>query len=345
MASKVFGIDFGTSTIKIYKKGAGIILDEKNVIAVENRKNVKAVGNEAYEMLEKAPISIAVTYPVRNGVIADIANMQSSLNYMLKNIMKTAKGFGGSEFVIAVPNDITEVEKKAFIDLIANSSAKAKNISVVDKPIADALGAGLDVTVARGVMVVDIGADTTEISIMSLGGIVLSKLIPIGGNKLDESIKMFVKKQYNLIIGDKTAETIKKQLASAYENEDDNIKVYGRNVVTGLPIEMEINSSMVYDSIKDYLHTIIESIRIILERTPPEISSDIIDSGIFITGGSANIKNLDRLISEQTDLVVNICSDPENTVVNGIGRIIEDPTFNSLAISLKQISNGNKMRE
>lgn len=345
MASKIFGIDFGTSTIKIYKKGDGLILDEKNVIAVENRKNVKAVGNEAYEMLEKAPINIEVTYPVRNGVIADIANMQSLLNYTLKRINKVTKRFGSNEFIIAVPTDITEVEKKAFIDLIVNSNVNAKNISIVEKPIADALGAGLDVTIARGVMTVDIGADTTEISILSLGGIVLSKLIPVGGNRLDESIKLYVKKKYNLIIGDKTAEVIKKQLASANESEEESIKVYGRNVVTGLPTEMEISSSMVYESIKEYLYSIIDSIRMILERTPPEISSDIIDSGIYITGGSANIRNLDKLISEQTDLLVNLCNDPENTVVNGLGRIIEEPVFYSLTTSLKQIATSNKMRD
>lgn len=345
MAGKVFGIDFGTSTIKIYKKGEGVILDEKNVIAIENRKVLKATGNEAYEMLEKAPINIEVTHPVRAGVIADIANMQTLLNSMLKSINKSSSKFSSNEFIVAVPTDITEVEKKAFIDLILNSTTKTKNIAVVEKPVADALGAGLEVTNARGVMIVDIGADTTEISILSLGGIVLSKLIPIGGNRLDESIKLYVKKKYNLIIGDKTAETIKKQLANAYDLEEESINVYGRNVVTGLPAEKEISSSMVYESIKEYLFSIIDSIKIILERTPPEISSDIIDSGIFVTGGSANINNLDKLISEQTDLKVNICNDPANTVVNGLGKIIEEPDLRMLATSLKQISNSNKMRD
>lgn len=333
MANKIFGIDFGTSTIKIYKKGEGLIVDEKNVIAVANKKEIIAVGNDAYEMLEKAPSNISVTYPVRNGVIADIANMQSLLNRFLKNLTGTGK-FISNNYVIAVPNDITDVEKRAFFELVASSNTKAKKISIVEKPIADAVGLGLDVTNARGVMVVDIGADTTEISVMSLGGIVLSKLIPIGGNKLDESIQSYVKRKYNLIIGNKTSENIKKQLASAFLIEEENMKVYGRNVVTGLPTEMDISSTMVFEAISEYLNNIIDSIRMILERTPPEISSDIIDSGIYVTGGSANIRNLDKLIEKQTDLKINISNNAANTVVDGLGRIIEEPEFKDLLMPM-----------
>lgn len=333
MANKIFGIDFGTSTIKIYKKGEGLIVDEKNVIAVANKKEIIAVGNDAYEMLEKAPSNISVTYPVRNGVIADIANMQSLLNRFLKNLTGTGK-FISNNYVIAVPNDITDVEKRAFFELVASSNTKAKKISIVEKPIADAVGLGLDVTNARGVMVVDIGADTTEISVMSLGGIVLSKLIPIGGNRLDESIQSYVKRKYNLIIGNKTSENIKKQLASAFLIEEENMKVYGRNVVTGLPTEMDISSTMVFEAISEYLNNIIDSIRMILERTPPEISSDIIDSGIYVTGGSANIRNLDKLIEKQTDLKINISNNAANTVVDGLGRIIEEPEFKDLLMPM-----------
>jgi Actin-like ATPase involved in cell morphogenesis len=333
MAKKIFGIDIGTSMIKVYKKDEGIVLNEKNVIAVANRKSIIAVGNEAYDMFEKAPINIHVSFPVKNGVIADIANMEALLNRFLK---KLTQNRSGAEFIIAVPTDITEVEKRAFYDLILNANIKAKSIRMVEKPIAVALGIGLDITNAHGVMTVDIGADTTEVSIMSLGGIVLSKLIPIGGKNLDESIKAFVKKKYNLVIGNKTAETIKKSLASAVPIEEETVTVYGRNVVSGLPAEMEISSSMVYEAVQEHFYTIIDSIKIILERTPPEISSDIIDSGIYISGGSAYIRNLDKLIAEQTDLTINICNVPENSVVNGLGNIIEDPAFSSLAYLPKQ---------
>lgn len=341
MAGKIYGIDFGTSTIKIYQKNDGVILDEKNVIAIQDRKKIIAAGNEAYEMYEKTPANIFVTYPVKNGVIADIANMLELLNHLFRKINKRNSRFSASEIIVATPSDITEVEKRAFFDLVASANAKIKSIKIVEKPIADAIGVGLDVTTARGVMIVDIGADTSEVSIMSLGGIVISKLIPVGGNRLDESIKSFVKKNYNLVIGDKTAEVIKKQLGSAFPMEEHSIKAYGRNVVTGLPSEVEISSTMVYDSIIEYLHTIVDAIRIILERTPPEISADIIDSGIFVTGGSASIKGIDKLISKETGLKVNICSDATNTVVNGLGKIIEDRKLSTLATSLKQTNFNN----
>ncbi len=336
MAGKTYGIDFGTSTIKIYQKNDGIILDEKNMIAVANRKQVIAAGNEAFEMYEKTPSNIQVTYPVKNGVIADIANMLKLLNYMMRKINKKSKKLSAASIIVATPSDITEVEKRAFFDLVASSDVKTKNIKIVEKPIADAVGIGLDVTNAKGVMVVDIGADTSEVSIMSLGGIVISKLIPIGGNRLDESIKSYVKKNYNLIIGDKTSESIKKELASAFPMKECSIKVYGRNVVTGLPSEVSISSTYVYDSIIEYLYTIVDTIRIILERTPPEISSDIIDSGIYVSGGSALIKGLDKLIAKETGLIINICNNATDTVVNGLGKIIEDRNLSSLACSLKQ---------
>jgi rod shape-determining protein MreB len=334
MALKAFGIDFGTSTIKIYKKGQGIVLNEHDFIAIANRKNVIAVGDEAYDMYEKAPSNISVTYPVRNGVIADVANMQILLNQFMQQI-DGGKRFTPSDFIVAVPTDITEVERRSFYDLIVSSNLKAGHIKIVEKPIADAVGAGLDVMTAKGVMIVNIGADTTEVSILSLGGIVLSKLIPVGGNKLDESIKNIVKRNYNLYIGDKTAESIKKKLACALPDVKGVAKVHGRDVVTGLPSEMEVSSEIVFQAITEYLHAIIDAIKIILERTPPEISSDIIDSGIFVTGGSAGIFSLDELLSKETELKINICEDPANTVVNGLGKIMEDPALSELAGALR----------
>ena len=334
MASRAFGIDFGTSTIKICKKGQGIVLDERNIIAISDRKNVIASGNEAFEMYEKAPANIKVSYPVRNGVIADVANMMTLLHHFMYRIGGSKK-IGSADYIVATPTDITEVERRSFYDLIASSNLKVGKIKIVEKPIADAVGAGLDIMTAKGVMIVDIGADTTEVSILSLGGIVLSKLIPVGGNRLDESIKGMIKRKYNLYIGDKTAENVKKKLAHAYGGVEASVKVYGRDVVTGLPTEMEVSSSDVYESISEYLFSIIDAIRIILERTPPEISSDIIDSGIYITGGSAKIFALDQLMHKETDLKINICPDSANTVVNGLGRIMEDHKLASLADALR----------
>lgn len=334
MASKTYGIDFGTSTIKICKKGQGIVLDERNMIAIADRKTIIATGDEAYDMYEKAPSNIIVTNPVRSGVIADVANMTALLVHFIRKLSGSKKP-GLADYIVATPSDITEVERRSFYELISRSSLKVGRIKIVDKPIADALGAGLEIMTARGVMVVDIGGDTTEVSIISLGGIVLSKLIPIGGNKLDEAIKGVVKKKHNLYIGDKTAENIKKQLASALPSVEATVKVYGRDVVTGLPSLMEINSKTVYESIAEYLYSIIDTIRIILERTPPEISSDIIEGGIYVTGGSANIFELKGLITKETGLKVNICEDPANTVVKGLSRIMDEPQLFALADSLR----------
>ncbi len=337
MEGKVFGIDFGTNSIKIFKKNEGVVVNEKNVIAIANRKNIIAVGNEAYDMLEKAPQNIEVNFPVIDGVIADIHNMKNLLNELLKKLNSTKRSIGKASFLIAVPTDITDVEKRAFSDLVANAYTKAKNIKIVEKPIADALGVGIDVNSPKGNMVVDIGADTTEISIISLGGIVLSKLVKIGGNNLDESIKVCMRKKYNLIVGDKTAEFIKKELSSAYLDKVNTTKVYGRNIVTGLPIEMEVSAEDVHESIKEHLHSIVDSIKIILERTPPELSADIIDMGIFLTGGSARIKDLDKLIKDETELEVNLCKDYAMSAVNGLGKVIEQAEFSSLASTFKQI--------
>ncbi len=341
MSSRLYGIDFGTNTLKIYKKNAGVIYDTKNIIAIADGEKIIAVGDEAFDMLGKTPSNIEVTFPVKNGVIADIANMLSLLNTAFAELERTNGKVTGAEFIVASPTDITEVEKRAFFDLVASSAAKTKKIRIVEKPVADALGAGLDVTTANGVMIVDIGADTTEVSVLSLGGIVLSKMIPVGGNKFDEYIINNVRKKHNLLIGNKTAENIKKELATAIEPEEKTMKVFGRDVVTGLPIEREITADFVYETISELLFSIVDAIRIVLEKTPPEISSDIIDNGIYVTGGTAKINGLDKLFAEETDLKINICNDPGNTVALGLGRIIEDPKLNSLALSLKQTYFGN----
>ena len=334
MAARAFGIDFGTSTIKIYKKGQGIVLDERNIVAISDRKNIIAAGNDAYEMYEKAPANIKVSYPVRNGVIADVADMTALLRAFIYNI-SGSKRVNSADYIVATPTDITEVERRSFYDLIASSGLKTGHIRIVEKPLADAVGAGLDIMTARGVMIVDIGADTTEVSVLSLGGIVLSKLIPVGGNRLDEAIKSMVKRKYNLYIGDKTAENIKKKLACACGSLEASVRVYGRDVVSGLPMEMEVSSADVYEAIAEYLFSVIDAVKIILERTPPEISSDIIDSGIYITGGSARIFALDQLMNKETELKINVCPDSANTVVAGLGKIMEDHKFHSLADTLK----------
>jgi len=327
MARRAFGIDFGTSVMKIFSKGQGVVVDQKNVIATKKNK-LYAGGDEAYEMYEKAPEDISVSYPMRSGVIAEYENMQKLLTYFIKTqCMKKGSVSSGTDFYIAVPTHITGVERKAFENLVTSSFGKAKDVILIDKPITAAIGLGVDVRNASGVMTVDIGADTTEIGIISLGGIVLSKLIPVGGNKLDECIQLVVKKNYNLYIGKKTAEKIKIELASAIQTYDTTMQVFGRDVVTGLPKKMEISAELVSEAIQEQLYSIVDGIKMILERTPPEIASDIIDSGIYLTGGSAKIKDLDKLISKETDLLVNISENCENSVVNGLGAVMEDDSL------------------
>lgn len=335
MARNVFGLDIGTSNIKIFSMDKDDILNEKNIIAIANKKDVYAIGDEAYEMHEKAPDNILVTFPVKFGVIADFDNMMILFSEFIRKMSKSKK-VGPADYYIAVPTDITEVEKRAYLELARDSKLKARKIFVINKPVADALGAGVDVNNAKGIMVVNIGADTTEISVLSLGGIVLSKVVKFGGNKLDEQIINATKKKYNLVIGAKTAEHIKFELGSALPYDETFIKVYGRNLVTGLPTQCEISSNMVYDCMIDFIHQIVDSVKMILERTPPELASDIIDTGIYLTGGSSGIKNLAELINGETELHVNKVENPSECVVRGIKRIIEDPQYNEIAYIPKE---------
>lgn len=330
MLGKAIGIDFGTSSIKFYKNGEGVILHEKSVIAIYNKSHTFAVGNEAFEMYEKAPVNIDVSYPVKNGVIADIGNMQAMIDYFFQEL-DGKRRLKGADYYIAVPTDITEVEKRAYFDLISNTNLKPKKIHVVEKPIADALGMNLDITKSTGTLVVDIGANTTEISVLSLGGIVLSRLIPVGGNKFDEAIINKIKKDKNFVIGEKTAELIKKTIGSAYIT-DETIDICGRNLVTGLPSEITVTGGDVYGALSELFQSIVDSIKIILERTPPEISSDIYKTGVYITGGSSRIKDLGKFVYEQLGLKVNLCEEPESTVIMGLGAIIEDPELAKLTL-------------
>ena len=340
MSEKIYGIDMGTNSIKIYQKAAGVILHQKNMIAMVKKKEPLALGDEAYSMYEKAPKNIEVKQPIINGVIADFTAMQTMIQLYFKGMhgKKFAEGLaagGNAEFYIAVPSDITEVEKRAFYDLIASSSLKTKKIRIVEKPIADALGAGLDVMDATGRLIVNIGADTTEISVISLGGLVLSDLLHFGGNRIDESIITYVKRTYNLVIGQKTAQALKEKLGSGIPGNTETMVIVGRDVVSGLPIEMEITGEVVYEAIKDNLNSICNSIKMILEKTPPELAKDIIHSGIYITGGSSQIHNLSQLFKDITGIEINTCEEPEECVVRGLVKIVSDQKYKHLAFSMK----------
>ena len=328
--SNVYGIDIGTSNFKMCCSDKDKILNEKNIIAIANKTEILAFGDEAYEMYEKAPEHIEVSFPVKFGVIADIENMQTLL-FNFFNKINEGKKITGSDFYIAVPTDVTEVEKRAFYELAVDSKVKAKNVYVVDKPVADAIGAGLDVTKSKGIMIVNIGAETTEISVLSLGGIVISKAVKIGGNKLDDCIINNVKKVYNLVIGSKTAESLKKELGSAVKVEETFALGFGRNVLSGLPVSVDVSSDVVYNAIVDALHSIMDAIKVILERTPPELAADIIKNGVYVSGGTSQINNLEQFIKQETNLNVNIVDQPSESVVRGLIGVVNNPQFSKVA--------------
>ncbi|MCR4589476.1 MAG: rod shape-determining protein [Lachnospiraceae bacterium] len=332
-----FGIDLGTGNIKIYNNMDGTILREKNMIAVMNKNTLLAYGDDAYDMYEKAPGNIRTSFPLNNGVIADIKDMQTVLKCFVTDLTSKQK-YSGADFFISVPKDITEVEKRAFFDLISDANVKAKRILVVDKAVADGLGLNIDVKTSQGVLVVNSGFDTTEISILSLGGIVLSKLIKIGGRKFDEAIISAVRREYSLIIGEKTAEKVKIQLSDPGYDDSVAPVVYGRDIVTGLPVERQIPVELIESALNENINTIIDNIKVILERTPPELAADVYRHGIYLTGGSASLRNFGKLINKGTNLKVNLAEDPSNTVALGLSRVIKEENFRSVAYSIDGMS-------
>lgn len=332
MSNNTFGMDLGTNNIKIYNKAEDSFFIEKNMIAIENKNTLLAYGDSAFEMYEKAPANIRTSYPVCNGVIADINNMETLVKYFVTDQSKgTLKP---SDFYVAVPTDVTEVEKRAFYDLIKDAGVKARKIMVVEKVVADGLGLGIDVKNSQGVLVVNVGYATTEISILSLGGIVLSKLIKVGGHKFDEAIRNAVRNEYNLIIGEKSAEKIKINL-SELESTEKSALVYGRDIVTGLPIEKMIPTDLVDEALEDHFITIIDAIKVILERTPPELGADIYRHGLYLTGGASQVSRFAAMVQKGTGLKVNMTEKPMETVALGLSKIIKDDNYKSLAYAIE----------
>lgn len=324
MARKTYGIDFGTNAIKVYKKGEGIILSERTAVStVGSKKRAIAIGEKSYDMFEKAPESIHVSLPLSRGVVSELDDMVSLWDFMGKKITGK-RTLGHCRFYIAVPADITEVEKQAYSKIITQSETKAKKVCLIDKPIADAYGLGMDIERLRGLMIVNIGADTTEISVLSLGGIVVSKLLPYGGNDFDKNIQNYIKKQYHFMIGLKTAEHVKKALVST-EVLHDEVTVAGRDVIRGLPQEITIEAEEIYPLTRDIFSKMASETRSMLEHTPPEISSDIRERGIFLTGGTSLIAGLDQYFANQVNIRVNTTSYAEKTVAKGIGYLSEHP--------------------
>ncbi len=324
------GIDFGTCNIKIYNKNKKKIINERNIIAIENNEKVLAVGDEAYEMYEKNPDDVNVVYPISAGVIASIENAKM----VLKKFIGSGIGLFSRtcDYYLAIPSDITEVQKRAFHKLITSANIQAKKVYLVDRAIADAVGIGIDVHKAQGVLLVDMGADTTEISVISMGSVILSRMISIGGNKLDETIQSFLKRRYNLNIGIKTAENLKKTFCCAVtERPDSRTKVPGIDVVTGLPVEREVSQNEICGALAEPLGVVTETLRVVLERTPPELAADMLREGMYLTGGTSLLRRLDDYMTTTVGLKVNRFENPSESIVRGLAKIITDHDYNELA--------------
>ena len=328
MSNNIFGIDIGTSNLRIYNQADNSVFMEKNMIAIENKKTLLAYGDSAYDMYEKAPQSIVASFPVINGVIADINNMQTLIEYFISDLSKG--GIKPADYFVAVPTDVTEVEKRAFYDLIRDASIKAHKIYIVEKAVADGLGLGVDVKHAQGVMVVNVGYSTTEVSILSLGGIVLSRLIKTSGFAFIEDIRNAVRKDFNLFIGEKSAERVLMSLNELVENKEEAV-CYGRDIVSGLPVEKHIPTDVIDMSMRTSFGSIADCVKQILERTPPELGADIYRHGIYLTGGASQAHNLAEYIADSTGLKVNVGEDPINSVVDGLAKIINEEKYRPLA--------------
>jgi rod shape-determining protein MreB len=323
--SNDLAVDLGTANTLIYVKGKGIVLSEPSVVAVRKDQKgynkVLAVGKDAKLMLGRTPGNIIAIRPMKDGVIADFEVTEAMLRHFIRKV-HNRRTLLRPRIIIAVPSGITQVEKRAVRE--SAESAGAREVYLIEEPMAAAIGAGLPITEPTSNMVVDIGGGTTEVAVISLAGIVYSKSVRVGGDKIDEAILQYVKRKYNLLIGERTAEVIKTTIGTAYpQDEPESIEVKGRDLVSGIPKTLTIDSEEVRLAISEQIDTIVETVKIALEQTPPELAADIVDRGIFLTGGGALLKNLNILLREETGLPINIADDPLSAVVLGSGMALE----------------------
>ncbi len=321
--TKDMGIDLGTANTLVFLRGKGIVTREPSVVAIQtNTKEVLAVGEEAKKMIGRTPGHIVAIRPLSDGVIADFDVTQSMLKYFIRKA-HPRRSFFQPRVVVCVPSGVTEVEKRAVEE--AAIQAGARDAYLIEEPMAAAIGAGLPVQEPTGSMVVDIGGGTTEVAIISLGGIVTSRSIRVAGDELDESIVHYIKKEYSLMIGERTAEEVKIQIGSAdLQKKEQKMFIRGRDLISGLPKTIEVNSAEIHDAMKEAIMNIIDAIKYTLEKTPPELASDIMEQGIMLTGGGALLDGLDRLVKKETGMPVHIAEDPLDCVALGTGRALED---------------------
>lgn len=326
MFSKDIGIDLGTANTLVYMRGKGIIIREPSVVAVDVKMDrVRYVGQEAKDVIGRTPGSIVAVRPLKDGVIADFDMTTSMLQEFIRKALK-GRAFAGSRVrvIICIPSGVTAVERRAVKE--ATQNAGAKRVSIIEEPMAAAIGAGLPVAEPTGSMIVDIGGGTSEVAVISLGGIVTSRSVRVAGDEFDSSIINYIKKKYNLLIGERTAENIKIAIGSAYPYADNepSMDIKGRNLLNGLPENITVTSEEIREALSEPLSHVIEAIKVTLEKTPPELSADIIDQGIMLAGGGALLKGLDLLIHAETGMPVKVAERPLDCVADGTGKVLEN---------------------
>jgi rod shape-determining protein MreB len=322
--SKDIGIDLGTANTLIFMKGKGVIMREPSVVAVDTRRNtVSHVGHDAKEVIGRTPSSIVAVRPLKDGVIADFDIAANMLQIFIKKACNNSP-LARPRTIICVPSGVTEVERRA----VKSAAIKggARQVSIIEEPMAAAIGAGLPVAEATGSMVVDIGGGTSEVAVISLGGIVAARSVRVGGDAFDTAITHYVRRKYSLLIGERTAEQIKIQIGSAfpYDEGEQSMDIKGRSQIDGLPKNITITAEEVREALREPLMTVVEAIKITLEQTPPELSADIIDNGIMLTGGGALLRGLDKLICQETGMTINVAENPLDCVAIGTGKVLED---------------------
>lgn len=320
--AKDMGIDLGTANTLVYVKGKGVVLQEPTVVAIEKEtNNIFAVGTEAKQMVGRTPGNIVAVRPLKDGVIADFDVTEKMLRYFISKAGKNV-GILSPRLIIGVPSGVTEVEKRAVMD--AGIQAGAREVFLIEEPMAAAIGAGLQVEEPTGNLIVDIGGGTTEVAVISLGGIVSSRSVRVAGDEMNEAIVHYIKRNYNLMIGERTAEDIKKEIGSAYPDGRMEMKeVRGRDLLTGLPKTINISSQEVQEALSEPVSSIVEAVKLTLERTPPELAADILDKGIVMSGGGSLLRGIDRLLSEETGMPVQVAEDPLTCVARGTGMALE----------------------
>ena len=324
MFTKDIGIDLGTANTLIYMRGKGIIIREPSVVAVDTRTDkAKYVGQEAKDVIGRTPGSIMAVRPLKDGVIADFDVTTTMLQEFIHKALKGSFPGTKARVIICIPSGVTAVERRAVKEAAEN--ANAKRVNIIEEPMAAAIGAGLPVAEPTGSMIVDIGGGTSEVAVISLGGIVTSRSVRVAGDEFDLSIAQYIKKKYNLLIGERTSENIKIGIGSAYPmDEEATMEIKGRNLLNGLPENIMISSSEIREALAEPLSHVIEAIKTTLEKTPPELAADIIDQGITLAGGGALLRGLDMLINKETGMPVNIAKSPLDCVAEGTGKVLED---------------------